>query len=163
MSVAWHELWRLVQLSSSALLTLCIWQQLIDGGADEVTIALIGLGYRAAQEGDGLVFHRKGPARRKAAAQDGAKQNEAPEGASEGATAERAAAAGQEVPGRSKQGKKGPRRGKPPKGKAQQAGSQQGRNPKGKPHHGGRGRKPQEKQPDPNSPFAVLKELKFGG
>ena len=100
---------------------------------------------------------------RKAAAQDGAKQNEAPEGASEGATAERAAAAGQEVPGRSKQGKKGPRRGKPPKGKAQQAGSQQGRNPKGKPHHGGRGRKPQEKQPDPNSPFAVLKELKFGG
>ena len=92
--------------------------RVIDGGADEVTIALIGLGYRAAQEGDGLVFHRKGPARRKAAAQDGAKQIEAPEGATEGATAERSAAAGQEVPGRSKQGKKGPRRGKPPKGKA---------------------------------------------
>ena len=147
-----------------------VWQQLIEGGEDEVTIALIGLGYRAAREGESLVFHRKGQGRRKGAGKDAEAPETAEAAAGETAGEEKAGEekAGQEKSGQGKSGQGGAPRGKSRKGKSNQSKPNQGKHARGKsgqgkPQQGNRGRRPQEKQPDPNSPFAVLKELKFGG
>ncbi|MEX0923512.1 MAG: helicase-related protein [Rhodovibrionaceae bacterium] len=127
-----------------------VWQQLLEGGEAEVATALIGLGYRAARQEEGLRFYRKGPRRRPA-------DRPAESGP---ATAEGEAAGPRETSGGEAQA--APQRPRQERGRKR-------KDAQGKKNAGGKGQQnqprhqPREKQPDPHSPFAVLKELKFGG